>query len=222
MHSKYINSNNKEIPSVTTVINTLNKEGLMEWANAIGKKGIDYKTFLENKAFLGSVTHELIEAYLNKVEPSVLCSMYILNKAKESLESFKVANNSLQIDNLETELSLSCEDYGGTMDIICDLLLEHRKVTVLADFKTSKKPYLSQFIQLGGYLELLKRNNHPRYSNIEYCMIISVTDKGCKIQYMKREYIEKYFIRVFLNLLDVYNSWNEAKRASIEFLKSLE
>lgn len=211
MHSRYFNSKGNEVPSVTTVLNVLNKEGLLEWSNNLGKRGIDYKSFLESKANLGSLVHECIEAELKQVAPAIITNTATLNKVKEYVNTFKTVKEGLKISNAETEVSLSCEEFGGTLDLICDIALLNRTVTVLADFKTSKQPYITQFIQLAGYLELLKRNNHPKYDKIEWCMIISITDKKYKIQYISKENTERFFTNVFLNLLHVYNSWTIAK-----------
>ena len=58
MHTQYYNSKHEEVPSVTTVLKILYKEGLLEWSNYIGKKGIDYTKFMEEKANLGTAVHE--------------------------------------------------------------------------------------------------------------------------------------------------------------------
>ena len=207
-HMDYYNKDKIKVPSVTTVIGILNKDGLIQWANSIGKRGIDYKKFLNERALVGSVAHELIEAHLSDKNPALFCSNEIKSEATQILNTLKVATEGIKFYNHEFELSLSSDRFGGTLDMLCDIEINGELNTVLVDFKTSKKPYITQFIQLGAYLELLRLNNHPRYNDIKYCMIFSVNKSTCTFQYITKENTLKYFTKMFLSLLDTYEIWS--------------
>ena len=42
-HSTYINNNDIEVPSVTTILKVLNKPHIVNWANSLGWKKQSYK-----------------------------------------------------------------------------------------------------------------------------------------------------------------------------------
>lgn len=212
MHAKYYNEKGNPVPSVTTVLKILYKDGLLEWANFIGRRGIDYKRFLEEKANLGSLVHEMIESDLLQRDPIILTTPAMLKEASAVAQKFKVAKEALKISNVITELSLSSERFGGTLDLIADIDMNGEPVTILGDFKTSKKPYLTQFIQLGAYLDLVKINRPEIYEKIQFCIIFSITSQKVTMQYVTKENCEKYFTRLFYSLLDTYTYWEEIKR----------
>ena len=211
MHSKYYNSKNEEVPSVTTVLKIMQKDGLIRWANLIGKHGIDYERFINDRADFGSVVHELIESDLLNKEPCIIGYQQHMAEAMELVEKFKLVKRDLAITNVMSELSMSCDTYGGTMDLICDIVTESGPVTILGDFKTSKTVYDTQFIQLGAYLNLVKINRPELYDKIQLCAIFSITKDKITIKYITKENCEKYFTSLFLSLLDVYLAWENIK-----------
>lgn len=214
MHTKYYNTKGKEVPSVTTVMKVFYKEGLMEWANFIGRQGQDYKNTLSQKATLGTYVHELIEADLLNKQPEILQTLGVVKEAQTIANKFKCVKEDLVISNVQSELSLSSETYGGTLDLICDIQIDGKPVKILGDFKTSKTVYESQFIQLGAYLNLIKLNLPSIYKQIKYCMIFSITKEKVKVQYVTKANCEKYFTSLFLSLLDVYMTWQKIKNST--------
>lgn len=209
MHSKYYNSKHEEVPSVTTVMKLLYKDGLLEWSNYIGKRGIDYTKFMEEKANLGTAVHEWLEADLEHRKSLILGTETFLKEVEDIASSFSVVKDALKINNVRTEISLSSERFGGTCDLLCDLMINGDPARCLCDFKTSKAVYTTQFIQLGGYLLLLKENEPDEYEKIKYCMIFSITKNKVKIKWITKEDCEKYFSNFFLKLVDVYYAWKE-------------
>ena len=161
MHIEYKNNQGRTVPSVTTVLKVLNKDNLIEWANYMGLKGYNYTSYMNEKALLGTYVHEYIEAELENRAASILGTQKMCNEAYEIAHRFKCTKDKLQMGNIITEKSLSCDTYGGTLDLIADIVLDNdTKVKILGDFKTSKAPYISHFIQLGGYLNLIKINDY--------------------------------------------------------------
>lgn len=212
MHQEYYNKKGEEVPSVTTVLKILQKDGLLQWANSIGKRGIDYQTFLNNKATFGTIVHELLESYLTGSNAYIICSQNTMTEAMYLVDKFKAAREDLRITNVTTEIPLTCDEYGGTIDIICDIITDDGYVTILGDFKTSKKVYETHFIQLGGYLNLIKLTNKKLYDKIQLCAIFSITEEKVVMKYITKENCEKYFTKIFLELLAVYKSWHTITR----------
>ena len=211
MHTKYYNEKNEEVPSVTTVLKILYKDGLLEWANGLGKRNIDYTRFLNSRALMGTLVHNMIEARY-KGESVLALPGREVNEAEDCVNKFMVCSDEIKISNITTERSLSCDNYGGTLDLLCDAELEGQKVRVLGDFKTSKTVYLTQFIQLGAYLELIKINDPKEYDAIDICAIFSITRDKVIMRWLSKEDCYTRFVPMFYNLLNVYNSWNELKK----------
>ena len=65
-HSTYLNNDEIEVPSVTTIIKILNKPFIAKWANSLGWKRQSYDKVLEESANKGTFVHELIHEYLFK------------------------------------------------------------------------------------------------------------------------------------------------------------
>lgn len=220
MHTEYHNKNGDIVPSVTTVMKIMQKEGLIEWSNYIGKRGIDYKRFLDDCARFGSLVHELVESDLLNKEPLIIGFENMLDDAMDLVNKFKSVKADLQISNVQSEVSLSCDSYGGTIDIICDIVTGNSNVTILGDFKTSKTVYETQFIQLGAYLNLVKINMPEVYNNIQQCVIFSITKDKITMRYISKDDCERYFTKIFLHLLNVYTSWEHIKTIRSDIFKS--
>ena len=67
-HVRYKLANGDLIPGVTTVLSILNKPALVKWSNNLGLNGIDVNKFVDALADIGTLTHKMIEDYLNKKE----------------------------------------------------------------------------------------------------------------------------------------------------------
>jgi hypothetical protein len=220
MHQDYYNDKNEKVPSVTTVLKILNKDGLLHWSNYIGKRGIDYEKYLNEKALFGTLVHELLESDLTNREPTVIGFDRYMSEAMELVQKFKVVKSDLQISNVITEIPLVCDTYGGTIDLICDIATTSGNIKILGDFKTSKTVYETQFIQLGGYLNLLKIQKPEIYDEIKQCVIFSITKSKIVMRYITKEECEQHFTSMFLSLLDVYHKWENAKAVYKTIYKS--
>ena len=220
MHSDYFNSKNEPVPSVTTVLKILYKDGLLEWSNIIGRRGISYTKFLEDRATFGSLVHELIESDIVGKDPAILGMDKYMNEAIDLVRKFKVVKEDLCISNPITELPLVCDTYGGTIDIICDIETASGSIKILGDFKTSKTVYETQFIQLGGYLNLIKINLPDVYKEIQQCVIFSITKEKITMRYISKDDCEKYFTSMFMELLSVYTRWKNVREVYKSIYKS--
>ena len=62
----YLDSDNKPVPSVTTVLSgtSKSKDGLVQWRNRVGDEEAD--RIIKQSTDIGTAVHEAIEKFLNK------------------------------------------------------------------------------------------------------------------------------------------------------------
>jgi hypothetical protein len=198
-HSTYFNKEKIEVPSVTTVLKILNKPFLQKWANIMGFKRKNIDDILENSAIIGTMVHQIIEAYLMKKHyifiPTRKHSREIAMSYLNSFIEWKTTHN---VEPIFMEKKFSSEKFGGTVDFYGIVDGKH---TIL-DFKTSKKPYSSMFLQLAAYCIMLEENDYK----VEQLAIIIVNEHGYNEKFIQREQLEPY-MRVFRSLAQVFHDW---------------
>lgn len=187
------------IPSVTELLSFIDQEGLINWANKIGRQGIDNKDVVTKAADFGTMVHESIEMYLkNKpVEyPNVCLDAFI--KWWEGL------NGSHTVKILGQEQALISEFFAGTYD----LLISIDGKPYLVDFKTSNSVGYKYFMQLAAYRYLLYT---VKGINIEGCIILQFNKEEPKYREYTLQYNNPYdyeFIencyRAFMGLVYTY------------------
>ena len=212
-HTKYYNSKGEEVPSTTTVLK-LYAKNLEPWANYIGKKGIDYKTFLQQKADLGTYIHSVCEKffssemeidkhpndrYMSVRDYCIL--LYHLEEAKRIL-----ASRGYQ--PYAQELTLHGEKYGGTLD----LLFYNKELDdyILVDLKTAKDTYNTMYMQLMAYCDLLLEIKNIHVSEVAILLIIK--DPSCENFlkfYSTTDKSMNHYRLIFNQLLNIYYLLNE-------------
>ena len=195
-HSTYINKEEVEVPSVTTIIKLLNKPFIAKWANSLGWKRQSYDKVLEESANKGTFVHETLHEYLFKEGKKFdLSNPEVLNFLYENLNTFKEFEKDYDIKPIWGEKSFSLDKFGGTVDLYCEL---NNKYTIL-DFKTSKRFYSSHFIQLGAYIQLLEANDYK----VEQVAILRIKEGDYDIKIINREDMNDY-IELFNRLVEVF------------------
>ena len=159
------------IPSVTELLSFIDCQGLINWANVIGRKGLDNKEVAKTAARYGTNTHSAIENFLRGKEPFVKNS---------SFEAFKLWWHKINEENdrvviLGSEESLVGDYFAGTYD----LLLSINDVPYLVDFKTSNSVSYKYFMQLAAYRNLLYTT---KGINVRGCIVLHL-HKGPKAKY---------------------------------------
>lgn len=132
----YLDSTNKPVPSVTTVLSgtSKSKDGLIQWRNRVGDEEAD--RIIKQSTDIGTAVHEAIEKFLNKEDWDDFdnTSDQILAKSISN----KFINDSLsgitEIWGLEVGLILD-NLYAGTADCVG----LYKDIPTLIDFKTAKK-----------------------------------------------------------------------------------
>lgn len=132
----YLDSDNKPVPSVTTVLSgtSKSKDGLVQWRNRVGDEEAD--RIIKQSTDIGTAVHEAIEKFLNKEDwdnfdntSDQILAKNISNKfIKDALKGIT------EIWGLEVGLILN-NLYAGTADCVG----LYKDIPTLIDFKTAKK-----------------------------------------------------------------------------------
>lgn len=206
-HTKYFDKDGNQVPSCTTVLGVLSAEELMHWSNYLGLKGQKYKEVLDGYARIGTLVHAYIEDYLVTLpdeefnEKFDACSALEVVKAKNAFNGFIDWIERQDFELMHSEVQCVSEElkFGGTVD--CVALLDD--MLTIIDFKTSKNFNIKHFLQLSGYVQLLKEKG----IEIEQVMILRLgrDDSSFETKVMKTSELEPYF-NLFKLCIQVYNA----------------
>lgn len=201
-----------KIPSVTELLSYIDSEGLINWANAIGRQGMDNQSILRTAAQYGTNTHSAIEKFLNDKTDD----MFISTSAFEAFKLwwYKLTENN-KVEILGQEEPLVCDYFAGTYD----LLLSINDKPYLIDFKTSNHVGYKYFMQLAAYRYLLYK---LKGINIQGCVVLKL-NKGPRPKFheftlnfddpIHYNYIENSFMA----FTGVVYTWHNAKACEATF-----
>ena len=140
----YLDSNNKPVPSVTTVLSgtSKSKDGLIQWRNRIGEE--EAEKIIKQSTDIGTAVHEAIENYLNgkswdnfeETHDQLLAQKISAKFIKDGLKGIT------DIWGLEVGLLLD-NLYAGTADCVG----KFKGIPTLIDFKTAKKIKKREWIE---------------------------------------------------------------------------
>lgn len=137
------------VPRVTEVIGKMIEEpSIAVWANSLGFRHQNYKRTLEGFARIGSLTHHGIEAFLSGQPIPLETPQFPM----DSFRLWWMEMEKLNARALSTEVSLVCDHYGGTYD----LMMEANGKVWLVDFKTSNHVTYKYWLQLAAYARVLR------------------------------------------------------------------
>lgn len=197
----YVSPSGKLLPSVTTVLNLLNKEGLDQWKKRIGEKKADE---ISNRAMAeGTEMHSLIEDYMNNKATEGRKS----ERAHKLFEQIKPSIN--KINNIYAqEIQLYSDKIGVAGRVDC--IGEFNGVLSVIDFKTARKKKLKEwilgyFFQASCYALMFEESQGKP---IEQLVIIISADDGTVEEHIvnKNDYVEK-----LLEIIDDYKFRAEMK-----------
>lgn len=204
----YINKDGEEVLRVTEVIRILAKDQLLVWSNMLGLSGIRYKDELTRTGNIGSLFHAVVEDYFT---PNTLGSIDFSAYGVYSYTSQLEATNAIKSFFKWYEKNRSWfivvfrekvvvgKKLGGTIDCGIRGIKDPKKV-IFVDYKTSPDFYLTQFLQLAGYVDIYEEVYGP--NTVEGVMVILANKKGKKARsmFIPRENMD-LLISCFNNLL---------------------
>lgn len=190
--------NGRGIPSVTELLSFIDSEGLIGWANRIGRQGLDNKEVANKAAEFGTMVHESIENYLKGKK-------YTDNVCLDAFKEWWTGINSChRVRIIGQEQSIVCEYFAGTYD----LLITIDDKPYLVDFKTSNHVGYKYFMQLAAYRYLLYTQKNI---NIEGCIVLQFDKTEPKYREFNLNFSDPYdyeFIenchRSFMGLVYTY------------------
>jgi len=198
---------NIRVPGVTTILGVLNKPALVKWANNLGLKGIDSSKYVDDKADIGTLAHQMIADYLRGMDTDTSeYSAGQISQAENSVLSFYEWEKTHPLKPILIEKPLVSEEYrfGGTIDCLAEL----DGKPMLIDFKTGKGIYDEMLAQVAAYYHLLKENEY----DVESAMILRIgrdEDEGFEERHIGR-IGERW--QLFLACLQIYNLQKELRR----------
>lgn len=156
----YKDSNNKRVPSVTTILSRFKESGgLLHWANQQGLDGVTLEEARKPAANAGTMAHDMVEAHINGWEMPVLRGdKDVIANAKKAFNMYLKWEKQVKIDIQHTEVSLVSDKhrFGGKLDAIG--LIDNQ--LCLVDWKTSNALYADYLLQCAGYC-ILWEENYP-------------------------------------------------------------
>jgi len=183
----YINKDGKKVLRVTEVIQSLAKDQIPYWANMLGFKHIDYKKELERCGNVGTMVHVMIEKFMKSGElPADMDynhygvrdgkSRHEVDNALQSFLSWYEDNSGWYRVKF-SEKQIIGQKMGGTIDCGIHGIIDPKKV-IFVDYKTSPDYYLTQFLQLSGYVRIFEELYGP--DKVEGVMVILADKKEGK------------------------------------------
>ena len=199
----YKDNDGIRLPGVTTITGDLgwNTQILVNWANRLGLKGINSTTYVDDKADIGTLGHQLVLDHFRKIDTDT--SDYTANQidlAENCLMSYWAWERGKEIKPIIMEQPLVSEllKFGGTPDMYAEI--DGRKT--LLDLKTGKGVYDEYKIQVaGGYLLLLEEHGYL----VEDIVILNIP--RAEDEAFIAQPIHKWDVckKIFLNCLNNYN-----------------
>ena len=202
------------LPSVTEVIGILGSPALMRWSNWLGKTQRSYDQFMDERAIRGTVVHSLMA---NLIDPkghpmenyqltreNLKAVMDIEHYAREWAKDVKFKPKLIEQPILAPQLGYAgCPDYFGTIEFKKSKV---KYTDALVDWKTSKKPRDKQFLQLGGYSQLLKSKGFKP----KHFIIVNLLTNREPLVTVRSDYDELLACEEAFNyLLHFYLLWKE-------------
>jgi len=156
-HTIYKLKDGTIVPSVTTITSLFAKPQLVAWANKLGLQGIDVTKYVDDKAEIGSLAHEMVLNYFKQEETDLSdYSPKVVAQAKNSFKSFQkfIEGKDIKVKGVEMQMVSEKYKYGGT----CDLFAEVDGVLTLIDWKTGSGIFKTMGFQLAAYSTLIQEN----------------------------------------------------------------
>lgn len=164
-HTIYRLANGDRVPGVTTICGVLAKPALIEWANRIGLEGIEMRRYVDDKADIGTLAHDMVICSLMGEEADT--SDYSANQIEQARQAFNSFSNwykSHDVTLIDAEKELVSEEFkfGGKFDCYAKI----DGVLTLLDFKTGSGIYPEHLIQVAGGYGILFNENLLQYGEV--------------------------------------------------------
>jgi len=205
-HIRYTLKDGTIVPGVTTILSVLNKPALVKWANNLGLQGIDSSKYVDEKAAIGTLTHQMIADYLQRKETDTSeYSKVQIDQAENAVLSFLEWEKTHHIELVLIEEPMVSELYkfGGTIDCLGQM----NGSLCLLDFKTSSGIFPEMMIQVVAYRQLLIEHGYK----VDQAIILRVgrtPDEGFEDRLINE--LDRRW-QIFEHCLEIYRLQREVK-----------
>ena len=223
MGSRLYIKKGKKYPSVTTILNIINKPALMYW---YGKLGIAECTKIKNSAKkIGLKLHKYIEydakspkkahEYYKKMNGRDYFRRGYGRKLWGMINQYEKFKALYKFRPLYSEITIVHEEegYAGTADSIGYIRWKGKDYLVLLDWKTSTSIYVETLFQMVAYYKAIRK--YKKKLKIKGIMCISFnkeqTDGEYGLRFIKNKTILKELYQGFLyakGLYEVHKKFN--------------
>ncbi|MCP3681864.1 MAG: hypothetical protein GY861_04165 [bacterium] len=176
-HTIYKTQAGKRVPGTTTITGVMDKPALKYWANGLGLKGIEVRTYVDELALIGTLAHYMIECHCKGIEPDLDdYSKNQIDLAENSAIKFIQWQDDVGFVPEHNELKLVSEThkFGGTLDIIGTI----KGKKVLVDIKTCKGIYGEHKTQVAGGYGILANENGYKVEEVIIIRVGRNADEG--------------------------------------------
>ena len=214
----YLDSNQKPVPSVTTVLSgtSKSKDGLIQWRNRVGEE--EAERIIKQSTDIGTAVHEAIENYLNGKPWNNFEETHDQLLAKNISDKFikDGLNGITEIWGLEVGLVLD-NLYAGTADCVG----EYEGIPTLIDFKTAKKIKKREWIEDYFLQGCAYANAHNVMfgTKIEQIVILMVDRNAIFQEFIVRPTEFNFLTRKWKNRLIEFNNKYNVYLLNIHFYK---
>jgi hypothetical protein len=166
---EYRTKDNARVSSVTTILSKnlgWNRDVLMRWAHAQGKKGIDFRETTQKAADAGTIAHYLVDCHITGKAPDAerlaRPDQKIVTHARRAFDNFLKWQQAHQLTVRAAEQPYVSEKhrFGGCPDGLGKTIYGNS----LLDYKTSKNNYVEYKIQVFGGYGLLVEECEPDFT----------------------------------------------------------
>lgn len=211
-HTRYRLLDRKtQVPGVTTITGMLgwNKQVLVNWANRKGLEGINTSKYVDDKAAIGTLGHQMCTDFLLSQKTNTDdYSKNQIESAKNSANSFFrwIEGKKIEPILIETPLVSERFKYGGTPDVFAKV----DGMNELIDLKTGAGIYDEMVIQVSAYQQLLEENEHK----VENVRILNIprTKGESFIERVVSLEISEVAWGIFVHCLHIYQLRKEMRR----------
>ena len=192
----YLLADDTRVPSVTQVLDMIDKPGLVHWAYRLGTQGKDYTVERDDTADAGTYAHILIVAYLDKRPPERPEGLpqHVIDWGQNAFGNYLLWARDHTVIPLATELRMASPDmgYGGTADLVANV---DGRLEVM-DFKTGRH-YKTHILQLAAYAALVSEQTEWTPESVR---ALYVPREGDVVQdHITRNWMQQH--RAFMELL---------------------
>lgn len=177
----YVTPSGEKYPSVTTVLSSMNAEGIQEWRNKVGAEQAQKISTQASRR--GTAVHLLAERYLRNEQD------WDREAMPSNLETFKQIKPYLDkyCDNVYgNEIMLYSDDLRTAGQ--CDLVARIHGIRTIGDFKTAKKAKKEEWIQNYFYqctAYALMLYEREKVWCPQICLMIATDEDGLQV-FLKR------------------------------------